>query len=141
MKKNKGFTLIELIIVVAIISVLAAIAIPMYQNNIARSQMTTAIAELNGARTQYELIMNDGATNSAFTVDNMGLSALASKYCTYVVHPPVAGVSLPALECQLRNVASVLSGESVFLNRQANGTWKCSTSAGIPNKLKPIDCI
>lgn len=93
----------------------------MYQNNLARSQIISAIAELNGARTQYELVMNDGATNSAFTVDNMGFSALTSKYCTYVVHPPVAGVSLPALECKLQNVASVLSGKSVFLNRQASG--------------------
>lgn len=137
----KGFTLIELMIVVAIIGIIAAIALPMYQNNIARSQITSAIAELNGARIQYELVMNDGATNSAFTVDNMGLSASSSKYCTYVVHPPVAGVSLPALECQLRNVASILSSGSIFLNRQANGTWKCGTSVGIPDKLKPIDCI
>lgn len=79
--------------------------------------------------------------NSAFTVNNMGFSALTSKYCTYVVHPPVAGVSLPALECKLQNVASVLSGRSVFLNRQASGNWKCNTSVGISDKLKPIDCI
>lgn len=96
----KGFTLIELMIVVAIIGVIAAIALPMYQNNLARSQITSAIAELNGSRIQYELVMNDGATNSAFTVDNMGFSALTSKYCTYVVHPPVVGVSLLALECK-----------------------------------------
>ena len=72
----------------------------------------------------------------------MGFSALASKYCTYVVYPPTrAAVSLPALEYKFQNVASVLSGKSIFLNRQASGTWKCNTSVGIPDKLKPIDCI
>ncbi|MEB3791185.1 pilin [Acinetobacter sp. IK40] len=139
---NKGFTLIELMIVVAIIGVLAAIALPMYQNHVAKSQITSAIAELNGARTQYELVMNDGANSSAFTTDNMGFSAPDSQFCHYVVHAPNAGgVSQPALECQMHSVASVLLGKSIYLNRQANGSWRCSASAGIPNRLKPVDCI
>ncbi|NNP77202.1 prepilin-type N-terminal cleavage/methylation domain-containing protein [Acinetobacter sp. Ac_3412] len=138
---NKGFTLIELMIVVAIIGVLAAIALPLYQNYVARSQITSAIAELNGARTQYELVMNDGANSSAFTTDNMGFSAPDSQFCHYLVHAPDAGgVSEPALECQMHNVATVLLGKSIYLNRQANGSWRCSVSVGISNSLKPVDC-
>ncbi|EXE14840.1 MAG TPA: prepilin-type cleavage/methylation domain-containing protein [Acinetobacter radioresistens] len=138
---QKGFTLIELMIVVAIIGVLAAIALPMYQSYVARSQITSAIAELNGARIQYELIMNDGATSNAFTVDNMSFAADDSEFCHYVVHEPVSGVSEPALECQLlHHVASAIKGESIFLNRKIDGSWKCSTSAGISNKYKPVDC-
>lgn len=56
------------------------------------------------------------------------------------MHVPVSGVSLPALECQLHNVASVLNGESVFLNRQATGDWTCVMSVGIDNKYKPRAC-
>lgn len=142
MKANNGFTLIELMIVVAIIGILAAIALPMYQNHVVKSQITSAITELNGAKTQYELVMNDGATNSAFTVDNMGFSAPDSQFCHYVVHAPDAGgVSQPALECQMHNVASVLLGESIFLDRQVDGSWNCSTSAGIENRLKPVYCL
>ena len=69
----KGFTLIELMIVIAIIGVLAAISIPLYQNYVAKTQITTAVSELNGAKPQYELIVNSGSAsgNSDLTVPNM----------------------------------------------------------------------
>ena len=65
----------ELMIVVAIIGILAAIAIPAYQNYIAKSQITDAVAELNGAKSQYELIINNGSAsnNSDFTVPKMDI--------------------------------------------------------------------
>ena len=139
--KNKGFTLIVLLIVVAIIGILASIAISQYQNYVARSQLATAVSELKGAQPQYELIVNGISTsgNSAYTVDNMFFSS-HSEVCTYLVHAPVAGVSNPALECQLKKVALHLNGQSVYLNRDINGGWSCSTSTGIDAKFKPTHC-
>lgn len=136
---NKGFTLIELMIVVAIIGILAGIAIPLYQNYIARSQLATAFTELRGARPQYELVLNDGATLASFTVSNMFFST-NSHFCTYAVYAPVGGVSNPALECQLKNVVPILNGQKLFLNRQNNGEWSCSTTVSIPDKFKPVGC-
>lgn len=138
MEQHSGFTLIELMIVIAIIGVVSAIAIPQYQNYVIKSNIAAAVAELAGGRSQYELIMNDGATSSAFTVINIGLST--SQYCNYTVHQPDgSGNSEPALECELKNLG-IIAGESVYLNRLANGSWNCSTSAGIDAKYKPNGC-
>lgn len=63
MNAQKGFTLIELMIVVAIIGILAAIAIPQYQNYTARSQATEALNLLGGLKTP--LIDNAGTTGLA----------------------------------------------------------------------------
>lgn len=137
---HKGFTLIELMIVVAIIGVLAAIALPLYNEYVIRSQVVAAYAELSKARPKYEVIMTNGARAADFNIANLDIP-VSSEFCNFVVHAPVSGVSLPALECQLHNVANVLNGESVFLNRQATGDWACTTSAGINDKYKPNSCI
>ncbi len=57
---QKGFTLIELMIVVAIIGILAAIAIPQYQNYVTKSQVTRVIGETGAIRTLVDLCLTDG---------------------------------------------------------------------------------
>ena len=64
---QKGFTLIELMIVIAIIGILAAIAIPQYQNYIARSQFSEAHTLLGGARTAVQERVDSGASFAAST--------------------------------------------------------------------------
>lgn len=136
----KGFTLIELIIVVAIIGIMMVVSVPIYQSYVARSQLSSAVAELNVARIQYELVVEDGAATSSFTTANIFESATASKFCTYLVYSATDGVANPALECKLKNVLSSLVGESVYLNRQQDGTWSCSTSSNVPTNFKPKEC-
>ena len=141
---QKGFTLIELMIVVAIIGVLASIAIPMYQTYVAKSQITVAIAELNGAKPQYELIINNGSASgdNDFSVPNMFFSGAQSKTCVYAVNAPDnSGNSSQALVCKLQNSATIINGSYVYLSRDLNGTWRCGSSIGIEAKLKPVDCV
>ena len=60
--KTKGFTLIELMIVIAILGVLAAIALPMYQDSLSKAQITRVYYELNSARTAVDAIIARGYT-------------------------------------------------------------------------------
>lgn len=68
--KQGGFTLIELMIVVAIIGVLASLAIPQYQNYIARSQFSEAHTLLSGARVAVQERVDAG---QVIDFDNLGL--------------------------------------------------------------------
>ena len=70
MNAQKGFTLIELMIVVAIIGILAAIAIPAYQNYIARSQASEALSLLGGLKTPLiDITGSAGLTQACSTKD------------------------------------------------------------------------
>jgi type IV pilus assembly protein PilA len=59
MNAQKGFTLIELMIVVAIIGILAAIAIPAYQNYTKKASENACLAEVKGIANQQYVLMND----------------------------------------------------------------------------------
>ena len=63
--RQSGFTLIELMIVVSIIGILAALAIPIYQNYVARSQVTRVMGELGNLKTTVEQCVSVGRVSGA----------------------------------------------------------------------------
>ena len=138
MKKNQqGFTLIELMIVVAIIAILAAIAIPQYQNYVARSQISRAIGESGALKTAYEDCLangNDPASatecpNAVGTVDTTFASAGIA-----ITSDPTTGDG---------TIVEIIDGGSPKANgtitwTRTSGVWTCGASQSV--SLTPKSC-
>nr|WP_202405533.1 MULTISPECIES: pilin [Halomonas] len=127
--KQQGFTLIELMIVVAIIGILAAIAIPQYQDYIARTQVNRAYGEISALKTATEESMNRGQVPG----DAASLGFTSSTLMTSVpsVNENSGAVSISAT---LGNDAAIaVSGTTITLNRTASGVWSCDVGTGSAN--------
>jgi len=137
MKNQQGFTLIELMIVVAIIAILAAIALPAYQNYVARSQVTAGLADIRGGVTAVEEIINrgTGTINQAAA----GLQANTARCAIGVTGSATAGTA--QLTCTLVGNPRV-SGKVVTLTRSAtSGAYACTVTGGLDAAYLPTGCL
>lgn len=89
-----GFTLIELMIVVAIIAILAAIAIPIYSTYVTRSKLTDAQNNLSAYRVQMEQYFQDNRQYANGT--NCGVTPTSTKYFTYTCALTTPGYTITA---------------------------------------------
>ncbi len=133
MKNQKGFTLIELMIVVAIIAILAAIALPMYQDYVAKSQATAGLAEITPGKTQAEVLLNEGKDYA--DAASIGLTATTER-CG-IAGKGVSTTGIANIECTLKGNSKVAT-KKVTLERDGAGAWKCTTTLGA--KYRPAGC-
>ena len=138
---QKGFTLIELMIVVAIIGILAAIAIPAYQDYIARSQASEAMTLSSGLKTNIAETYGQQGTWTGIDSGKLGLPAAADVKGSYVNNVAVANGKITATFEATGVSKGLQSGDLILSPTDQAGsiTWKCS-STKILQKYLPKSC-
>lgn len=140
MKKYQGFTLIELMIVIAILGILVAIALPAYQDYTVRAKVSEAVAQtapakLAVAETASSLgsLSSVTATNTGFTFDTNATDYVAS------IGIAASGV----ITTTPRDTGAVTNPILTFTPNQSNNSapinWTCTTTSGT-EKYVPAEC-
>ena len=155
---QKGFTLIELMIVVAIIGILAAVAIPQYQDYTARTQVSRVVGEVNALKSNAESIFNNGGQigyedNLNTNPRTIGIGWTGSNLVVGANTSPQFGLNIVdgALATMSWNVemgtdaSAAVRGATITVSRTANGAYTCeitppTTNNGWKDSYAPAGC-
>jgi len=144
---QKGFTLIELMIVIAIIGILAVIALPAYQDYTARAQVSEAISLMEG---QKSAVVEYYADKGKWPTSNAeaGIAAPTDIKGKYVEKVVVSGNGVLTATMKGKDVNNDIKGKTVVLSPDVTGnaasskgsfTWTCKKGT-VDSKFLPSSC-
>lgn len=149
---QRGFTLLELMVVVAIIGVLAAFVLPAYQGFMSKAQVSAGLAEIAPAKTPVELalanvsLLSDISATDAAGLLPFGIRSTTSTRCSYKIVINVSALASygqAGVQCTLNGSGSV-QGRIIRFERTADappdpGRWTCRTD--VDAKFAPVGCV
>jgi type IV pilus assembly protein PilA len=148
MKKQieQGFTLIELMIVVAIIGILAAVAIPAYQDYTAKAQASEAYTLLAGFKTPMVEVASTQGIGTACAIGAYPSSTTSGKSVASIVIAAASTATSCNITATFRTsgVNTKINGGQVRMQYDSlTGVWKCSTNlaAGVRNKACDVGTL
>lgn len=141
---QKGFTLIELMIVIAIVGILAAVALPAYQDYTARAQMSEALTLAEG---QKAAVVEYYSDNGTFPANNTSAGIAASntitgKYVATVNVSGNAGTATITATMKSSGVNNDIKGKTLTLEGKQNSgsfSWECKKGT-VDDKFLPSSC-
>lgn len=130
---QKGFNLIELMIVVAIIGILAVVVIPIYNAYQAKSKLTASLAELSSIKTHVEAQINEGTV-----ITDAASAGVGNTFNCVVTIAMISGAG--TLQCSVLNAPPSVSSAIIKWTLGQTGHWTCVTTGASDADLAPKSC-